>query len=173
MATKPNSDQPGDGLSELPAGLSDGRQSPAALAIARGTRRLLSSLDYASIVEFVLPSGRRADICAASQDGEILIVEVKSSVEDFKSDQKWPEYRDYCDRFYFAVDADFPNTLVPEDVGLIIADRFGAEIVRHGDDERLAAARRKAITLRLARAAAMRLHALADPQAQIERQGRF
>ena len=134
---------------------------------------MLSSLNYASIVEFVLPNGRRADICAASRDGEILIVEVKSSIEDFRSDQKWPEYCDFCDRFYFAVNADFPQDLVPGNVGLIIADRFGAEIVREGACERLAAARRKALTLRLARAAAMRLHALADPEAEIELPGRM
>ena len=133
---------------------------------------MLSSLNYASIVEFALPNGRRADVCAVSQDGDVLIVEVKSSIEDFKTDQKWPEYCEYCDRFYFAVDADFPQELIPTDVGLIIADRFGAEVVRESEVDRLAAPRRKAIILRLARAAAMRLHALADPEAQIELPGR-
>jgi hypothetical protein len=146
-----------------------GRQSLAALAIARGASRALLSHGFGRIAEFALANGRRADLAAISKKGEIWIVEIKSSVMDFRSDQKWPEYRDYCDRFYFAVLSDFPRDLIPDHVGLIIADRFGGEIVRAAPEHRLSGARRKAILLQFARTAALRLHALADPDIVLER----
>jgi hypothetical protein len=142
----------------------DGRQSPAALAVALGTRRLLSGHGFSSVTELTLASGRRADIVALGPDGTIWIVEIKSSVADFRADGKWPEYRDYCDRFFFAVPPDFPIGILPVEPGLILADAYGAGIVREAPDHRLAGARRKAVTLRLAHAAAGRLHMLADPQ---------
>lgn len=154
-------------------GLADGRQSPAALSIARGTRRLLASLGLSSLSEVSLPSGRRADLVALSEKGEIWIVEIKSSIEDFRSDHKWHEYADFCDRFFFAVDAAFPADLIPSTAGLIIADRFGGEIIRDNDAVKLPAARRKALTLRFARIAGARLQALADPEAAIELPARF
>ena len=98
-----------------------------------------------------------------SAAGDIWIVEVKSSLEDLRVDHKWPEYRDFSDALFFAVAPDFPVDLLPADTGLILADRFGAEIVRPAPETRLAAARRKAMTLRFARAAALSLQALADP----------
>jgi hypothetical protein len=141
----------------------DRRQSAAALAICTGSRRLLAGLGYASVTELALASGRRADIIALGPDGCIWIVEVKSSVADFRADRKWPEYRLFCDRFFFAVPGDFPAEILPEDAGLIVADGFGAALVREAPEHRLAGARRKAVTLRFAHAAANRHHMLVDP----------
>lgn len=126
-------------------------------ALARGVQRLLIQRNYAPLLEFTLGNGRRADIMAMGPKGDILIVETKSGVEDFIVDMKWPEYRDYCDAFYFAVTLDFPQALIPEDVGLIVADGFGGEIVREAPRLSLAGARRKAVTLSFARLAAARL----------------
>ncbi len=133
---------------------------PAAAQIARGVLRLLSHHDYASVTEMTLANHRRADIAAVGADGKVIIVEIKSSVADFRSDQKWPEYRPFCDRFYFAVGHDFPQNIIPLDTGLIIADAFGGVILREPAETKLAAARRKALTLRFARLAATRLCAL-------------
>ena len=94
--------------------------------ICRGTARALAQLGYASLAEVPLANGRRADLLAVSRDGVLLIVEVKSSVADFRSDRKWGDYRGYCDRLSFAVPAEFPRSLIPEDCGLIVADPFGA-----------------------------------------------
>lgn len=143
----------------------DGRQSAAAAAICRGTRRLLAGHALATLTEVGLPNGRRADIVALSAKGEITIVEVKSSVADFRCDLKWPEYRDFCDRLLFAVAPGFPCELIPEDVGLIVADRFGGEIVRDAPVTPLAGSRRRSLLLRLARLGAGRLHAREDPEA--------
>jgi hypothetical protein len=149
----------------LPAPLPvDGRQSPTALAIARGTARYLHALGYCVVSELPLPSGRRADLVALGGDGEILIVEIKSSVTDFRADQKWMDYRLHCDRLFFATIVDVPSGIFPPDAGLIVADAFGASIVCEAPEHRLAAARRKTVMLRFAHAAALRLQALADPQ---------
>jgi hypothetical protein len=147
---------------------SDGRQSAAAAEIARGVGRLLWSLGLASVTELPLANGRRADVVALSDKGEFRIVEIKSSVEDFRADHKWPEYRDFCDRLYFAVGPAFPQQLLPLDAGLIVADRYGGEIAREAAERRLPAARRKAMALRFARVAALRLQSLADPEIRIE-----
>lgn len=141
----------------------DGRQSPAALAIQRGVRRHFAALGAVSLCELTLASWRRADVMALMPDGRLTIVEVKSSLADFRADVKWREYRDWCDSFLFAVGPDFPQEVLPEDAGLIIADAFGAEMLRSAPVFPLAPARRKAVTLRFARAAAGRLHRLADP----------
>lgn len=143
--------------------LRDGRQSVAALHIARGVGRLLASLGHASLSELPLPNGRRADIVALSAKGEFWIVEIKSSVEDFRADQKWPEYWEFCDQLYFAVAPAFPLELLPNETGLIIADRYGGEIVRPVPEVRLPAHRRRAMALRFGRAAAARLQSIADP----------
>jgi len=142
----------------------DGRQSPAALAIARGTARYLHALGYCVVSELPLPSGRRADLVALGGDGEIIIVEIKSSVADFRADQKWMDYRRHCDRLFFATHADVPCDIFPTDAGLIVADAFGATIVCEAPEQRIAAATRRSVTLRFAHAAALRLQALADPQ---------
>jgi hypothetical protein len=142
----------------------DGRQSPTALAVARGTTRYLHALGYSVVGELPLPSGRRADLVALGGDGEIIIVEIKSSVADFRADQKWMEYRLHCDRLFFATVADVPCEIFPADAGLIVADAFGAAIVCEAPEHRLPAATRKTVMLRFAHAAALRLQALADPQ---------
>jgi hypothetical protein len=141
----------------------DGRQSQTALEVAFGTRRLLASRGFSSVTELTLASGRRADIAGLGTDGAIWIVEIKSSVADFRADGKWPSYRDFCDRFFFAVPQSFPTHILPDDAGLILADAFGAAMIREPSEHRLAGARRKAVTLRFAHAAAGRLHMLVDP----------
>jgi hypothetical protein len=142
----------------------DGRQSPTALAIARGTARHLHALGYCVVSELPLPSGRRADLVALGGSGEIVIVEIKSSVADFRADQKWMDYRLHCDRLFFATVIDVPCEIFPKDTGLIIADAFGAAIICEAPEHRLPAPTRKAMMLRFAHAAALRLQALADPQ---------
>ena len=141
----------------------DGRQSQAAAEIGRGTVRLLTGLGYSCIAELPLPNGQRADITALSATGRIVIVEVKSCLNDFRTDQKWEGYLDYCDELYFSVNTEFPIDVLPGDTGLIIADRYGAEMVRHAPETPLNAARRKTVTLRFARAAALRLSLSLDP----------
>lgn len=141
----------------------DGRQSPIAGEIQRGTCRLLRTLGTSVVTELALSSGHRADITALSRTGEIWIVEIKSCLADFRSDNKWDAYRGHCDRFFFAVLGSFPQDVLPDDTGLIIADRYGGAVMREAPEHRLAAARRKAVTLRFARAAARRLQAVMDP----------
>ena len=141
----------------------DRRQSPTALAVCTGVRRLLSGHGCASLCELTLASGRRADVIALTPDGCIWIVEIKSSLADWRADGKWPEYREFCDRFFFAVPNGFRTELLPDDAGLIVADAHGAAIVREAPEHKLAGARRKAVTLRFAHAAANRHHALVDP----------
>ena len=115
-----------------------------------------------------LGNGRRADILAVGRDGEIWIVEIKSSIADFRADQKWPEYRDYCDALLFAVAPDFPSDILPADTGLILADAYAGEVVREAPRHPLSPARRKALTLSIARMAAMRLHARIDPGMRLD-----
>lgn len=141
----------------------DRRQSPTALAVARGTTRLLVQRGFSCVSELSLATGRRADLVALAGSGEIWIVEVKSSIEDFRVDQKWPDYRLSCDRLFFATAAHVPLDIFPADAGLILADSYGAEVMREAPEHRLAAATRKAMMLRFARCAALRLQALADP----------
>jgi hypothetical protein len=141
----------------------DRRQSPIAAGVQRGVRRLFAQLGHVTLPEFTLANGRRADIIALAPDGQVTIVEIKSSVADFRADQKWPDYEDFCDRFYFAVPETVPFDILPADRGLIVADSFGAAILRDPRHHPLAGARRKAVTLRFAHLAAGLLHALADP----------
>jgi hypothetical protein len=131
--------------------------------LCRGVCRALSDLGFAPLTEFTLACGRRADIFALSDRGETVIVEIKSSIEDFRSDQKWPDYQPWCDRFYFAVGEGFPQELVPEECGLIVADAFGGVVLREAPVRALPPARRRALTLRAALAASERLQRLTDP----------
>jgi hypothetical protein len=133
--------------------------------IVRGTCRLLVDLGAAPILEWTLANGRRADIAAIDIGGDLVIVEVKSCREDFEADAKWQDYLEFADRFYFAVDRDFPLELLPADCGLILADRYGAAILREGPRYALAPARRKAAVMRFARHAAERLIQLTVLQA--------
>lgn len=142
----------------------DGRQSETALLVGRGTRRLLRGLGFSTVAELTLASNRRADLVALGPDGTIFIVEIKSSIEDFRVDQKWPDYRLHCDRLFFAIPETVPQEIMPEDAGLILADAYGAEILRDAPEHKLAAATRKSMLLNIARAAADRLHRLADPE---------
>lgn len=146
----------------------DRRQSETALAIARGTARLLRSLGFACVAELPLPSGRRADLVALNERGEIWIVEIKSSVEDLRADQKWHEYRAHCDRLFFAFTADLPCEIFPADTGLIVADAYGAHMHCEAPEHRLPAATRKSMTVRFAMAAALRINRLFDPQGHEE-----
>lgn len=130
---------------------------PDGVALARGVVRMLAQHDRPALTEVTLRNSRRADVMAIGRDGTVWIVEVKSSVADYRSDAKWQEYRDFCDRFFFAVPPDFPAEIIPDDCGLIIADTYDGAIVRDAPDLKLNAARRKAVTLRFARMAAERL----------------
>jgi len=141
----------------------DLRQSETALAVARGTQRLLTAHGLTCMSELSLPSGRRADLVALCEGGEIWIVEIKSSVADFRADQKWQDYRMHCDRLFFATTMEVPCEIFPPDAGLIVADAFGAQIVCEAPEHRLHASTRKCLMLLFARAAARRLQALADP----------
>ena len=155
---------PANALSSLPSLLPpDGRQSQTALAVARGTARLLHQFGFSCVAELALPSGRRADITALNGAGEIWIVEIKSSVADFRADQKWMDYRLHCDRLFFATTMEVPCEIFPPDTGLIVADAFGAQIVCEAPEHRLHASTRKCMMLAFARCAALRLQALADP----------
>jgi hypothetical protein len=152
----------GEDLFDLPR---DGRQSDTALMVQRGVGRLLRASGLVIVTELPLASGRRADVVAINESGDFWIVEVKSSVEDFRCDLKWPDYRLHCDRLFFATHPDVPAEIFPGDAGLIVADSFGAEIARHAPEHRMAVSTRRAMLLRFARAAAARLHTLYDPQA--------
>lgn len=131
--------------------------------LARGVARHLASHGFACIEEFVPARGLRVDVIALGPNGDIWVVECKSSRTDFISDHKWDGYLEWCDRFFWAVDADFPTDLLPDETGLIIADAYGAEILRMAPEDKLAAARRKVMIQKMATHAARRLHALRDP----------
>ena len=146
--------------------LQDGRQSEAALAIARGTSRWLRAMGFACVAELPLPSGRRADLVALNERGEIWIIEIKSSLADLRADQKWQDYRAHCDRLFFAFTQDLSCDLFPNDTGLIVADAYGAHLHCEAPEHRLPAPTRKTMLLRFALAAAGRLGRLADPQGQ-------
>ena len=127
------------------------------LGVTRGAARLLADMGYAPMLEVCLPNGRRADVMALGRKGDIVIVEVKSGVEDYRVDQKWPEYAPFCDAFFFAVAPEFPQGVLPDEPGLIVADGFGGAVVRDATMTTLAPARRKALTVAFGRLAAMRL----------------
>jgi len=116
------------------------------------------------VSELPLPSGRRADLTALNAAGDIWIVEIKSSIEDFRADQKWMDYRLHCDRLFFATTVEVPCEIFPKDTGLIVADAFGAHLVCEAPEHRLHASTRRSMMLAFARCAALRLQALADPQ---------
>jgi len=138
-------------------------QMPA-MRICRGVMRLLDGLGFASLQEFPLKARRRADVIALHASGEIVIVEVKSGRADFQSDRKWPEYLEFCDRFFFAVEPGFPREILPTDCGLIIADAHGGEILRPAPQGKLNGNRRRVLTLEIALAANRRLARVLDPE---------
>ncbi|RTL53790.1 MAG: DNA repair protein MmcB-related protein [Bradyrhizobiaceae bacterium] len=142
----------------------DRRQSETALAIARGTSRLLASLGFSCISELPLPSGRRADLVAINERGDVWIVEIKSSLEDLRADQKWQDYRMHCDRLFFAFTQDLPCEIFPDDTGLIVADSYGAYLHCDAPEHRIPAATRKLMLLRFGLVAARRINRMIDPQ---------
>ena len=132
--------------------------------LARGVCRHLLEHDFAMLEEYVPERGKRVDVMAIGPKGEIWVVECKSSRADFQSDCKWEGYLDWCDRFFWAVDADFPTDILPDGTGLIIADAYDAEVISMAPERKLAGARRSAITRKFARDAARRLQAFRDPR---------
>ncbi len=157
--------RPGDPgpLGDLPQ-IVDLRQSPTALRVQRGVMRLLrGAYDLCCFTEVPLANGRRADVLGLGHKGEIWIVEIKSSLIDFQVDQKWPNYKDFCDRFFFAKPPELDPGIFPASEGLIAADAHDAAILRMADEFPLPGARRRALTLKLARLGADRVHTLMDP----------
>jgi len=141
-----------------------GTLSQAALMVQRGVSRMLGRQNIACLQEVSLPNKRRADLVAVLPKGELWIIEIKSGLPDFQADQKWPDYLAFCDRFFFAIDADFPRDRLPDNIGIILADAYDAEIIVAAPHHKLAAARRHAMTRRLARIGAFRAMRQADPR---------
>ena len=131
--------------------------------LARGVSRHLRGHDFVSVEELTPTSGLRVDVMALGPKGEVWVIECKSSRADFQSDHKWQGYLEWCDRFFWAVDQDFPTELLPDNTGLIIADGYDAEIIRMGPEDKLAPARRKVMVQKFARHAAVRAQAARDP----------
>jgi hypothetical protein len=142
----------------------DGRQSEIAMGVARGVRRHLRARGFATVAELTLANGRRADLVGVGHRGAVIIVEVKSSVVDFRTDTKWREYRPFCDYFYFAAPEGVSVEIFPQDTGLLVGDSYGAALLRESSLQKMTGSNRRALLLGFARAAADRLHALGDPE---------
>jgi hypothetical protein len=145
------------------------RMDPAAevadaVLLARGVSRWLFDIGHEALVEFRLSNGRRSDVIGLDKSGRFIIVEIKTSPADFRADNKWPDYLDHCDAFYFAVPEYFPRELLPDEHGILVADGYGAAVLRAAPEAKMNAARRAAQTRRFARAAGARLRALTDPR---------
>ena len=138
--------------------------APDAARLARGVARWLFDLGHEALTEFRLSNGRRSDVIGLDKAGRFVIVEIKTSPADFRADGKWPDYLAHCDRFYFAVPEHFPRELLPDEHGILIADAFGAAVLRAAPEVKMNAARRSAQTRRFALAASARLRALTDPR---------
>lgn len=149
-------DQPVDPLPQMPG-----------QRLARGVCRALRALDFVTVEEMIPAPGLRVDVMALGPKGELWVIECKSGRADFAADRKWQGYLDWCDRFFWAVDAEFPVDMLPEQTGLILADAYDAEILRMGPETALAPARRKVMVQKFARHAALRLQAVRDPGALI------
>lgn len=134
-----------------------------ARALARGVSRMLGEAGHSCLYEFTLRNGRRADVIAVAQDGLFTIVEVKTTLADFRADQKWQDYLHFCDFFYFAVPESFPAAVIPASCGLIVADAYDAVVRRPSPEDRMNPTRRRALTLRYAQTAGRRLTQLLDP----------
>lgn len=132
--------------------------------LARGVARHLNAHGFVSIEEFVPARGLRVDVMGLGPKGEIWVIECKSGRADFLADAKWQGYQEWCDRYFWAVDGEFPTELLPTDTGLIIADAYDAEILRMAPEQKVAPARRKVLIQKFATHAARRLLALRDPE---------
>jgi hypothetical protein len=150
-------------MKDAPETLPETLPSMPGQRLARGVARALLGHDFASVEEVVLASGLRVDLMALGPKGEIWVIECKSGTADFRSDRKWQGYLEFCDRFFWAVDSEFPTELLPEGTGLIIADAYDGEIMRMGPETPLPGARRKAMVQKFARHAALRLQQMRDP----------
>lgn len=137
--------------------LTDARQSANALLVRKGVQIILNDLGHSILAELPLSNGRRADLISLSPKGEIWIIEIKSSIEDFRVDKKWPDYRLHCDRLFFATHPAVPSEIFPPDCGLLISDGYGAHMLRDAPEHRLSPAARKSVMLGFARTAARRL----------------
>ncbi len=145
-------------ISEPPEDISvDRRQSELAMAVRNGVIRGFSQRNWVFVPELTLANGRRADLTALDPNGNIYIIEIKSSIADFRADQKWHEYLEFCDGFYFASHPEVSMEIFPQSEGFILADQYGSELIREANINKLSAPTRKAMTLRLARTAAERL----------------
>jgi len=144
------------------------RPAPGAVALARGVCRALDAMGYRTLTEMRLANGRRVDVIGLDRRGRFAIVEVKATLADLRGDRKWPDYVAFCDRFYFAVPAGLALAAVPAEAGVLIADAYGASLVRRPPTRAMAAARRRAQTLRFARHAAARLVRLTDPEGVVQ-----
>ncbi len=142
----------------------DNGASPVTRGLTCGVCRMLAGMGYGTLTEFRLPNGRRVDVIGLGTRGDFAIVEIKSTVEDFRGDRKWREYLPFCERFYFAVPEGFPHDLLPPDHGFMVADAYDALILRPSEEQTINPARRRALTLRFARAAAQRLAHLGNPR---------
>lgn len=140
------------------------RRPKVTLDVRRGACRLMRQAGYSVLLEACLPDGRRADILGVGPGGDLTIVEVKSSIEDWRVDEKWPDYLDWSERFYVAVPVDFPQPLIPDAAGLIVADAYGGAILRESPRRPMAPARRKSLLIDCARVACERLARLEDPE---------
>lgn len=154
--------KPLDESGSRPADTSSAAPERARL-LARGVCRALADHGLATLTEFTLGTGRRVDVIGLDRRGLVTIVEVKTCLQDFRGDRKWPEYLAFCDRFFFAVPEDFPRQVLPADCGVMAADPFGAVILRDSPELKLNAARRRAEGLRFGLVAAERLGRLVDP----------
>lgn len=151
-------------MAELPP-IVDLRQSPTALRVQRGVMRLLrEQFDYCCYAEVPLANGRRADVLGIGPRGEVWIVEIKSSLTDYQVDAKWPHYKDFCDRFFFAKPPELDPDIFPASEGLIVADAHDAAVLRMAEDAPLNGSRRRAMLLKLSRLGADRVHTLMDPR---------
>jgi len=164
----PDSDMRETGDMPMPEAQADSIAQPLLLRpgqlLARGVCRHLLTHDFVSVEELVPFAGLRVDVMALGPRGEVWVIECKSSRADYMADHKWQNYIAWCDRFFWAVDADFPTELLPDETGLIIADAYDAEIIRIGPEAKLAGARRKVMLQKFARHAALRQHMARDPQ---------
>ena len=131
--------------------------------ITRGVCRYLCALGYSPLTEFKLNSNRRVDVMGLNSKGSFIVVEVKSSVADFRADDKWRDYLPFADQMYFAVANGFPIEILPVECGLMIADAYNAAILREAEIVSVNAARRKTQHIQFAKTAASRLHRMNDP----------
>lgn len=154
-------------ISEMPEDHATPSQMQPGQLLARGVCRHLVQLGFSCVEELVPDRGLRVDVMGLGPKGEIWVVECKSSRADFQTDQKWQNYLDWCDRYFWAVDEAFPTELLPEETGLIIADAYDAEVIRMAPEDKLAPARRKVLTAKFARHAALRLQGMRDPDARL------